>query len=189
VFHGDHDPVIRGYTIQVSGKRDKLIPRPFENGSLGSLISSLLHHGEEQNLFIDAKNASIAIPHKITVSRQMANGYPESDEEKRLSLESTYSALPEVQCSGHTGQIEDMLSAIEGGRAPLIDGADGRRAIEFIMGVYQSAFTGSSVTFPLTEKDAFYTKEGLMKRVVKFYRKSATIQGYKDTGISVGGTL
>jgi hypothetical protein len=31
---------------------------------------------------------------------------------------------------------EDTLSAIEGGRPPLIDGIDGRRAIEFIMGAY-----------------------------------------------------
>jgi len=145
----------------------------FENGALGSLVSSLLHHGEEQNLIIDAKNASVAIPHKIAVSRQLANGYPEPDEETRLRLEGEYSKLPEVQFLSHTGQIDDTLSAIEGERPPLIDGIDGRRAIEFIMGVYQSAFTGSPVILPMTEKDEFYTKEGIMRRVVKFYKNSA----------------
>lgn len=161
----------------------------FDTGALGSLVSSLFHHGEEQSLSIDAKNASIGIPHKIAVSRQLDNGYPEPDEDRRQKLEAEYSSLPEVQFSGHSGQIDDTLSAIEGDRTPLIDGTDGRRAIEFIMGVYQSAFTGSPVTLPMTEKDEFYTKEGLMRRVVKFYKKSATVTNYKDIGISVGGSL
>ncbi|MFO0967048.1 MAG: Gfo/Idh/MocA family oxidoreductase [Gemmataceae bacterium] len=39
---------------------------------------------------------------------------------------------------GHARQLADFVQAIEAGRAPLVDGREGRRAVEVILGVYES---------------------------------------------------
>ncbi|HWB11352.1 MAG TPA: Gfo/Idh/MocA family oxidoreductase [Pirellulales bacterium] len=49
----------------------------------------------------------------------------------------------------HAKQFRDFAESIQKGRAPLIDGREGRRAVEIILGIYKSAETGKSVTLPL----------------------------------------
>ncbi len=161
----------------------------FENGAVGTLVSSLLHHGEGQQFVIDAEKGTIEIPHKIAVSRQLANGYPEADEDACRTLKAQFAALPELSYTEHCGQIENVLKAIETGTVPLIGGADGRRTVEFISGVYQSAFFGKPTVFPMTKKDAFYTRAGILKHATRFYKKEKSVENLADLGISVGGTL
>jgi predicted dehydrogenase len=50
---------------------------------------------------------------------------------------------------GHTAQFRDVLEAIETGRKPLIDGHEGRRSVEIILGIYKAAETGKTVKLPL----------------------------------------
>ncbi len=50
---------------------------------------------------------------------------------------------------GHARQFADVLDAIRKGRAPLIDGPEGRRSVEIILGVYKAAETGRAVELPL----------------------------------------
>jgi predicted dehydrogenase len=161
----------------------------FKSGAPASLVSSLVHHGEEQSFIIDGAEASIELPHKIAVSRQLDNGYPVADEAKRLELEERFASLPGPRYTDHCGQIEDMLSAVEGGRQPLVGGQAGRATVEFIMAAYQSAFTGKPVRLPLTPKDPFYTKEGILAHARKFHEKTTSIGSLPSGGIRVGGTL
>lgn len=161
----------------------------FKSGALGLVVASLLHHGEEQKIIIDGQNGSVEIPHKISVSRQMQNGYPEDDADAGSALEAVFEGIEDITYTEHCGQIEDVLRAIEQGTEPLITGIDGRRTIEFISAVYQSAFTGARVRFPMDEKDLFYTKEGILNKAVRFNEKKRSVENYADTGIKVGGTL
>jgi predicted dehydrogenase len=46
---------------------------------------------------------------------------------------------------GHAQQLSDFVEAIETGRAPLVDGREGRRAVEIILAIYRSAKTGQTV--------------------------------------------
>lgn len=161
----------------------------FKSGALGLMAASLLHHGEEQKIMIDGQNGSIEIPHKISVSRQMQNGYPEDDIGAGNALEAIFKGLEDITYTEHCGQIEDMLRAIEQGTEPLVTGSDGRGTIEFISAVYQSAFTGTKVRFPMDEKDLFYTKEGILNKAVRFNEKKRSVENYADTGIKVGGSL
>ncbi|MDD3252914.1 MAG: Gfo/Idh/MocA family oxidoreductase [Lachnospiraceae bacterium] len=161
----------------------------FKNGAVGLMIASLLHHGEEQKIIIDAQKASLEIPHRISVSRQQLNGYPENDEAAQKQLEDVFAGYEEITYCDHCGQIEDMLSAIEHDTEPLISGKDGRKTIEFITAVYQSAFTGKAVQFPMTEKDPFYSQKGKVEGVTRFHEKKRSVENYSDIGIKVGGTL
>lgn len=161
----------------------------FKSGAVGSMISNLLHHGEEQKIVIDGEKGTIEIPHKVRVSRQQHNGYPEDDTEACEALEKLFQEQEGLEYLDHCGQIENMVKAIETGTEPLVSGEDGRKTLEFISAVYQSAFTGTPVKFPMTEKDLFYTKEGILSKVVKFNEKTKSVSNYADTGIKVGGTL
>jgi UDP-N-acetyl-2-amino-2-deoxyglucuronate dehydrogenase len=46
---------------------------------------------------------------------------------------------------GHTRQLADFVQAISTGQAPLVDGREGRRAVEIILGIYESMRTGRAV--------------------------------------------
>ena len=50
---------------------------------------------------------------------------------------------------GHTAQFRDVLETIGTRRKPAIDGPEGRRAVEIILGVYKAAETGKVVKLPL----------------------------------------
>ncbi len=50
---------------------------------------------------------------------------------------------------GHARQFRDVLKAINNENAPLVDGHEGRRSVEIILGVYKAAETGRPVTLPL----------------------------------------
>ena len=94
-----------------------------------------------------------------------------------------------VDYTGHTAQIDDVLHALENHNDPAVSGEDGRRAIEFITATYQSAFTKKTVKLPMTPDDPFYTKEGIVAGATRFYEKTISIDGFKNDKIQVGGTL
>ena len=50
---------------------------------------------------------------------------------------------------GHQRQFEDFVAALRAGRAPLVDGTEGRKAVELIIAIYRSAKTGRTVRLPL----------------------------------------
>ncbi len=50
---------------------------------------------------------------------------------------------------GHTHQFQDVLKAIKKKTSPSVDGAEGRRSVEIILGIYKAAETGRAVTLPL----------------------------------------
>lgn len=51
---------------------------------------------------------------------------------------------------GHTIQFRDFVDAVRKNRKPAVDGHEGRRSVEIILGVYKAAETGKSVKLPLT---------------------------------------
>ena len=66
---------------------------------------------------------------------------------------------------GHARQFADVLDAIQNGRKPLIDGPEGRRSVEIILAIYQSAETGRAVGLPLTtDPELVVRKSGMVKR-------------------------
>lgn len=56
-----------------------------------------------------------------------------------------------ISHAGHRDQLQDFLDAIDAGRAPLVDGREGRRSVEIIRAIYRSAQTGRVVTLPLDD--------------------------------------
>ena len=51
---------------------------------------------------------------------------------------------------GHYAQVADMVGVVRDGRAPLIDGEEGRRSLEVVLAIYASARQGREIALPLT---------------------------------------
>lgn len=52
---------------------------------------------------------------------------------------------------GHMEQLKDFVKAIETGRPPKVTGSEGRKSVEMILAIYQSAWTGKHVNLPLAK--------------------------------------
>ncbi|MFP6702401.1 MAG: Gfo/Idh/MocA family oxidoreductase [Planctomycetaceae bacterium] len=54
-----------------------------------------------------------------------------------------------ISFDGHTHQLKDFIRSIRTGSKPLIDAREGRRSVEIILAIYQSAWTRKTVSMPL----------------------------------------
>lgn len=54
-----------------------------------------------------------------------------------------------ISYAGHMEQLKDFMQAVQKGGDPLVDGEEGRKAVEIILGIYKSAWTGRRVELPL----------------------------------------
>ncbi|MCD8139159.1 MAG: Gfo/Idh/MocA family oxidoreductase [Planctomycetaceae bacterium] len=141
---------------------------------VGQLTSSLVYHGEEQSITIQAERASVAMPWRAVASKPATpdTGFPGGQDEAFLrELEAFYQSIPALRHEGHAGQIDDVLTALEEDRPPLITGRDGYNAMNVIQGIYKSAFGRASVALPLAPGDDYYTQKGLLDHAVRFHDK------------------
>ncbi len=58
---------------------------------------------------------------------------------------------PNIYGFGHTPLYADVIDAIKNDRSPYVDAKAGKRALELVLAIYQSAHTGTSVKLPLKD--------------------------------------
>ena len=56
-----------------------------------------------------------------------------------------------ISYAGHLDQLKDFVKAIQLGKKPKITGDEGRKAVEIVLAIYQSAWTGKHVSLPLSK--------------------------------------
>src|SRR5690625_3811718 len=120
-----------------------------ENGSLAQITSSVVHHGEEQQLVFQGEHARVSAPWKLTASQSLENGFPERDQALEEKIQVAYDNQSDLTYEGHAGQIHDMLLAAAGKKDLLVDGRQGRQTLELITAIYQSSSLGESVTLQI----------------------------------------
>ncbi|MDR0668621.1 MAG: Gfo/Idh/MocA family oxidoreductase [Treponema sp.] len=161
---------------------------PCAKGALAQVTGSVIHHGEEQQLVFQGERARISAPWKVYASLSKSNGFPEKNPKLEREIAAYYEALPDLKYSGHTGQIDNVMTAIETGNDWLIRGDDGRLTIELITAIYKAGTEGRVVGLPITKSDPFYTVGGIMAAVPRFYKKTSAVKELSGT-ITVGGSL
>jgi predicted dehydrogenase len=159
----------------------------YPGGALAQITSSVIHHGEEQQIIFQGEKARVSAPWKVAAQIAQPNGFPSKtpNEELVRELNDYYESLPKFAHIAHEGQIDDVLRAIEQGKEPLIGGEDGKNTIELITAVYKAGSLGQTVELPLKKDDPFYTVSGILDAVPRFYKKSASVENFTG-GITVG---
>ena len=157
-------------------------------GALATVTASVVHHGEDQKLIFQCERAKLAAPFSVFCSQPQPNGFPlqAPDESFEEEVKAYLAKLPPLPYEMHTGQLENMLSAIENDTQPFITGEDGRRTIELITAIYKAGSTHIPAEFPLKPDDPFYTVEGVRAHTPHFYEKSASVTEF-DGEITFGG--
>ncbi|MBP1755250.1 MAG: oxidoreductase [Firmicutes bacterium] len=155
-------------------------------GTVAQVTSSVIHHGEEQQVIFQGEKARISAPWKIYASTSLDNGFPIENIELEKDLEKLYDSIPELAYTGHEGEIDNVLTAIETGEQPLITGESGRLTIELITAIYKAGFEQRTVELPITVQDEYYTVQGIQKNAIHFYEKTNSVV---DFGTSQGFTV
>lgn len=152
--------------------------------ALAQLTSSVVHHGEPQEIVIQAERARISQPWNVAAEASQPNGFPLRGGNQQLvaDIEAVASAHQALAHEGHAGQIGDVLDALRTGRAPAIDGNDGRNAVAVVTAIYKSGIEHSVVELPLRPDDPYYRSGALVERAPRFYQKRESVQ---DQGGSI----
>lgn len=140
-------------------------------GMVAQLSTNIVSHGEEQELVFQTEKGRLSIPWRTVSYRALSNGFPEEDAQAHDLLEKRYAELPEVRYEGHTGEINNFIQSILGHETLLVDGIQGRNAIELIMAMYKSAATHQTVTLPIAKDDPFYRRDSMTASMPRFHKK------------------
>ena len=156
-------------------------------GALAVVTASVVDHGEDQALIFQCEKAKIAFPYSVYASQPQPNGFPlaEPDAAFAKQAEEFLASLPSLPYEMHTGQLENVLHALETDSQLAITGEDGRRTIELITAIYKAGSSRQAVTLPIRSEDPFYTVEGIRKAVPHFYEKTASVES-QDGSLSFG---
>jgi predicted dehydrogenase len=160
----------------------------YPGGALAQITSSVVHHGEEQQLVFQCEKARLSAPWKVHASLAAPNAFPleEHDAVLEKELNDLVLAWKPLVHTVHTGEIEQLLGVLEQGGSPAIGGRDGRSTIELISAIYKAGTTGTTVALPLEKEDPFYTVKGIMAAVPHFYEKTASVEAFQGE-ITTGG--
>lgn len=156
--------------------------------AIAQLTSSVVHHGQQQEIVVQGRDASVAQPWAVHAETTQPNGFPTPDGDTELAerLEALAAAHEALAHLGHAGQVDDVLTALETGRAPAIGGEDGRRTVEVVTAIYQAAIERRTVDLPIPAGSPYYTGEGVLGNAPRYFAKQRSVDDLAGT-ISVGG--
>ena len=113
----------------------------FENGATGVIqATTSVFPGYPRRLEINGDKGSIAIEESTLTRFETEKG--DILKSEHLSGVSPAANFTHV---GHKKQIADTIEAIRTGRQPISNLKDGRRAVDLILAIYESAETGKPV--------------------------------------------
>jgi predicted dehydrogenase len=155
----------------------------YEDGAMATITSSVVHHGEGQNIELQGQYAKIAAPFSCYASNAYPSGFPYANQELTDEITQMHDSIPNLEYEGHQGQIDNILKYMETGQEPLISAEDGRKALELITAIYKAGCTKLRANLPISPDDEFYTFEGLLKNAVYFYEKANSIVDLGSDGV------
>ncbi|WET06386.1 Gfo/Idh/MocA family oxidoreductase [Lentisphaerota bacterium ZTH] len=125
----------------------------FKNGALGTIeASTSCAPGFPRQIEISGENGSVLLEDDRILRWEFTEELPEDAEIRANGAagEGMYGGAGDpmaINYEGHRRQIEDLADAIINKKSPKLPGQEGRRAVELICGIYESARTGKPVKF------------------------------------------
>ena len=121
----------------------------FRNGALGTIEVTMLTYPRnlEGSITILGEKGSVKIGGTAVNKVEHWSFADYDDDDKTIETAST--APPNVYGFGHEGYYKNVAQVIRGVSRPDTDGRAGRKSLELILGIYESAKTGRDVPIPL----------------------------------------
>ena len=117
----------------------------FKSGALGTIVgSTCVYPGLPARLEIHGTEGSARIEGDQLVLFEVDQEYNEEIQGEEIS-ETGASDPMAIDYKAHKVQIEDMIEAILDDRDPLVNGTEGKRALELILAIYRSAETNQPI--------------------------------------------
>jgi UDP-N-acetyl-2-amino-2-deoxyglucuronate dehydrogenase len=118
----------------------------FQNGAIGVLDVTMLTYPKnlEGSLTILGDSGSVKIG-GTAVNRVETWLFEDYDDDDKL-IEAAATTPPTVYGFGHQGYYRNVLRVLRGEAVPDTDGREGRKSLEIILAIYESARTGKAVS-------------------------------------------
>ncbi|MEY4394037.1 MAG: hypothetical protein RL595_1286 [Planctomycetota bacterium] len=123
----------------------------FESGALGVIqATTSVHPGLPKTISIHGDKGSVVIEQEDILKWEFVDKVPHDEEVKarfaqKVGASGGSSNPAAISHQGHARQLEDFVKAIQGGTRPLVDGREGRRAVELIQAIYASNDIGKII--------------------------------------------
>jgi len=136
----------------------------FANGALGVIEATTATRPKdlEGSLSILGEKGSVVIG-GFAVNEMQTWNFAEPEEGDDQILERYSVNPPNVYGFGHKEYYDHVVSAISSDGANLVDGLQGRRSLELITAIYESAETGSEVSLRFRPKHAKLGQKATLK--------------------------
>jgi predicted dehydrogenase len=131
----------------------------FQNGALGAIeATTSAYPGLPARVELHGDRGAIVLEEWNITVWQLAGADPEEEARMRALGQgntATGAANPRaIRAEGHRLQLAEITTSLLAGRAPAVDGWEGRRAVELVCALYQAAATGREVALPLAPSTA-----------------------------------
>lgn len=124
----------------------------FKNGAFGIIegTTDIYPKNLEETLYLFGESAAVKAGGK-SVNRIEEWRFADGLDDPETVMKEFYEDPPNVYGYGHTPLYADVIDAIRTGRAPYVDAAAGRRALELVLAIYQAAATGERIRLPMAQ--------------------------------------
>jgi UDP-N-acetyl-2-amino-2-deoxyglucuronate dehydrogenase len=124
----------------------------FRSGALGVIEVTVLTYPRnfEGSMTILGEKGTVKVG-GTAVNRVDHWQFADYDDDDKL-VEAATTSPPTVYGYGHEGYYRNVLAVLRGEAKPGTDGREGRKSLELILGIYESAKTGREVPLPLRNR-------------------------------------
>lgn len=121
----------------------------FKNGAVGTIegTTNVYPKNLEETLYLFGENGTVKLGGKSTNAIDVWDFADEKDGDS--SNKGFFEETSNVYGNGHTSLFADVIDAIEKDRTPYVDAYAGKRALETVLAIYKSSFSGKAVKLPL----------------------------------------
>ncbi len=121
----------------------------FRNGTLGTVevTMNIFPRNLEGSITVMGENGTVKVG-GIAVNKVEHWEFREYDDDDKL-IENCTTNPASVYGFGHTGYLRNVVEVLQGYGEPQTDGREGRKSLEIILAMYESAKAGKRVPLPL----------------------------------------